>query len=297
MRWEELPELDYVYLRPSIAFYSYNLEIRSENGKSVEWKPSGAITLGSDVSLKGYPGFGFSYTFPGADEDLYGKTLRYDYRFNLQLRDRFYFQLDAQYYRGFYTDDSADPLKPGHPFRDASLRLTNFRLRNIYVFSPQKFSLLALRAQTQRQTKSGGSLLSGFSLGYGETSSSSGLVPSTLQSSFGEDAQLKKFWSLALLARIGYGYTWVMYPKFFWGAYLLVGLGPEQVHLNYFGSQSAKNRMKLGVGANFFTAMGYTGDKFTTSLSLDTQSNSFPGSSSSLGHTLYATNLNFGWRF
>ncbi|MEZ4815306.1 MAG: DUF4421 family protein [Bdellovibrionota bacterium] len=132
----------------------------------------------------------------------------------------------------------------------------------MYVLSPKKFSIEAIRSQTIRQIESGGSLLLGAYAGFAEAASPNGLIPVGLRSAFGEEASLKKVSMFSLTVKLDTGILGVPYNKFFLGAYGLLGLGAIQSHLNYGSARSERNRLEFAIDANLFTALGYTGDTF-----------------------------------
>lgn len=294
LRWESLRSPESVFVRPFVAYRSLGLALSNlGDDKSIEWKPNVSFSLGSDLYYRDFPALGFSYSLPSFNANTYGNTRAYDIRFEFDVRNRYYFQIDYQHYKGFFTRDA----KPGpNPFRDPSLEINNVSVRNIFVFSPHKFSLEALRTQSKRQIRSGGSALSGIYSGWAQATSPNGLIPTPVQAFFAEDATLYRASNLSLLVRGGYGYNWIFWDRFFLGGYGLLGLGATQTQLRYRAA-SKRTRINLAADVNFFAAAGYTGDRFSSSLSVDLESIALPTSNATMTQKLLGAFLNVGWRF
>ncbi len=295
-RWESLTGTDHIFARPFVGYRSLGLQLSDlGDDRTVEWRPNVSASLGTDFYYRDFPAVGFSYSLPSFNPGTYGKTRSYDVRAEFDILNRYYFQLDWQHYKGFFTRD-AGSFTPG-PFKDSSLEINNVSVRNIFVFSPDKFSLEALRTQSKRQIKSGGSILSGIYAGWAQASSPNGLIPLPVQPLFGKDGSLARVTNISLLLRGGYGYNWVFYRNFFLGGYGLLGIGGTQTQLKYNSSTPTKNKANLAVDINLYAALGYTGDKFSSSLNFDLESIALPTSNSTMTQKLMGASLNVGWRF
>ena len=259
-----------ISIKPYVEFPSYNIELKARNeqgaavGTSVKLAPHLSALSGVDLSTS-IIGLGYATKAVSSEEEIRmkGETDYDDYRLSLTFPSLF-FLLNYQSYQGFFIENSTtiDPTTGGSnpSILYPDLHLTNASVNATYTFSPESFSLKAAWDQTVRQSSSGGSWLAGVYVGDTRFKNNAPLVPSQIRSGFGVDQDLREGRFSSVIARGGYGHTFVLSQKWFFSLTGLLGFGP-QMGKTYDGIEDRKHNTTASL-ADFFVSTGFNGDTF-----------------------------------
>ena len=155
---------DQLLLKVMSVVKSNELMILNTNNKqSISLKPYGISSLGFGFNYK-WLGLGIAFGLPASaeEEELYGKTSRFDFQLNIYSK-KFVIDAFAQQYRGFYV---ANPNGLG-PWNETSfpkretMETFSLGVGGYYVFNHKKLSYKAAYVRNAVQKKSAGSFLLG----------------------------------------------------------------------------------------------------------------------------------------
>lgn len=288
-------------LKPYIEAPGYEVNIKSqESGRQLTWVPNSTGLIGVDLYIKDLIGFGLGLKTQLSKEDQVkrGSTEYRDWRLSLAY-PRVHLALNYQSYQGFYLRDTATvnpSWSDSEPYLLApALVSENASITATYIFSPERFSLVSVLDQTERQTKSGGSWLAGGSLARSSLANTEAIIPVAVQSDFGRDAQLEKAEFYSLMARGGYGYTVALFEDFFASATGLLGLG-YQIG-SFSTSTESKRKSEIVPRIDFLLGLGYNGPRFVAGGSLAFESTDYKTESIEIPSTLYDIKVYVGGRF
>ncbi len=206
-------------------------QIRVQNKKnlrrSLPYRPATPVDIGLKVDYS-WLGISLGLTHFNRDQDLYGKTRKFDLTLNIYGR---WLVTDLIYrrYKGFYTSisDSASGAHPIYP----GLTQTFFNLNMLYLFNSMKYSSKAAFTQNEIQLKSGGSPLFGFYLAYHNIFAPEIPIPDTLLNTF----QTAKRFNLSQISimgfQIGYAHTFVIRKNIKFGFLLNPVFGFQIFHM------------------------------------------------------------------
>ncbi|MCB0407839.1 MAG: DUF4421 family protein [Bdellovibrionales bacterium] len=282
--------------------FKFSIQPYDESNKNhIDYRPNLLATLGFMVSAFGYS---FSYLFQldqTADEQAKkGKTSYDDIRLSKFFGSRKQWRVSTYYtrYSGFYIENSHyidSTLGPSDPYIQRSdLKFLNGGLSLLHIFHPKEFSVAATTNFSDQQTESGGSWLLRLDFDYNSFRAASALVPVSVQSDFGADANISRgdFNTLSLLG--GYGYSFV-YNNFYLNPTVLIGKGIQQRKYTINGNEesSVHNSTKL----NLSGALGYNGETFFTGFMVSFDQLSFSTGSIKIGSSQEVVRLTVGRRF
>tara|TARA_Y100001958_G_C21234223_1_gene560348 strand:+ start:119 stop:1078 length:960 start_codon:yes stop_codon:yes gene_type:complete len=242
----------------------FNLTDRNESNP-IHFKPNLNNQFFVSATLEGLIGVSWGFKTPNNEGDQLkrGETTYSDWRFTFPFEQ---FRIDAYWvqYKGFYIENSAD-VDPswdstGPYVHDSNLQNRSAGIRFTWVHDPKSFSLVSAIDQTDLQKSSGGSWLYGMSVVEDFYTSESEIIPSAVQSRYGEDATLKSGKFQSLIVHGGYGYTLVPFDHWSITLAAQLGLGPQNVAIVGTGFNETQSRTARLVDA--FANVGYNGPTF-----------------------------------
>ncbi len=221
---------------------------------------SGGIELPASEELK--KKYGIS-KFRNININFQGRIIQW----GLFYRDYDGFYLNT--YKNYYPNWNQDSL--GYP-KTKGLRIIEAGLNLLFNFN-KKFSMNAAFAQGERQKKSAGSFLMGFSERYQRINSDTSFVPPT-QGEFYPNLDKFKYGNfLTTLISVGFGYQFVM-KKFHFTPVVMTGTGVQ--FQNYAQTHKSRFRINIPTYASARAQLGYNGDHFFTNIIYMTEFNTIP---------------------
>jgi len=249
-------------------FHSIELENPNIN-KKLKYEPNGntSIAVGFNYKWLGL-GFNFSPEFLNKDDEIHGKSKRFDTQLNIYTKS---FGIDAylQYYKGFYLknpNDFIDWQNDFYPLRP-DLESFSFGLSGYYFFNNKKFSYKAAFNRTQIQKRSAGSFILGTYFNANIVNSSGGFIPSELPDSLHVYYNIEAYVTNSVGISCGYTYTFVFLKNFFINASLVPGLGYRTATFQT-NDNDTKVKGTLTGSLNARIALGYEGKYLYTGLTL-----------------------------
>lgn len=185
--------------------------------QTVYYSPNDNLNLGVGFTYKWF-GLGLAFNFPfiNNDNDIYGKTNRFDAQTSFFTR-KFIIDFYLQVYRGFYISNPGDykagwTEADGYPIRP-DIASTSFAGSFTWIVNQEKFSAKSTFTQTQLQKRSAGSLLVGGFFNALGIVGDSAIVPRELHKSFNEDLLFNSVSVGGIGVSVGYSHTFVIWDK------------------------------------------------------------------------------------
>jgi hypothetical protein len=242
-------------------------------------------------------GIGFTPKFiPGNnDDDMQGKTKAFTFGFSINT-DHFMQDLQLGRVKGFYLYNSGDFITGWKPGKDPYIQLPDLVVAELsgttsYKFNP-KFSLKAIRSQSEIQLKSCGSFIPSLSYSYSEfdnKSSSASQQSSQFSSNYGA------------IVTAGYYYTKVLNSKFYLSGGISPGIGFNHTNIitRYTDQHVYSSYSNLVFHAQEKVAMGYNSRKLFagTEISMTQIQLNVPKTSVQVQATRVYFQLFVGYRF
>ena len=232
----------------------------------VDYRPNENYNVGVGVGHKWLNlDLALSLPFINDDDELFGKTKRFDIQANMYL-NRFTIDLNYQPYKGYYGFnpqhyiDDFDRRNPVYPIRP-DISTFNTAVNVLYNFKPEKFSYRAAFTYNERQVKSAGSWLVGSFLSYFEMNADSTIVPFQERDEFNPEADFRGAKYVNTGVSGGYGHTFVIKKKWFISMTLVMGLGPSFITFPERNGTPSNKEVKFAIRAVARAALGYNGEK------------------------------------
>ena len=148
-------------LSDQLSIYTFGIQKRyginfiHNNGKILELSPNGRTNFGFGFNYK-WMGIGLAFNVPGSknDDDIYGKTSRFDFQLNVFTRS-FAVDFSTQYYKGYYVVNPGlltELEQPEFPQLN-DLETASFNLSGDYFINHKKFSYRAAFVRNEIQKK------------------------------------------------------------------------------------------------------------------------------------------------
>ncbi len=242
----------------NIAGKVNSIDIQSMTSeKQLQLVPNGNTSIGLGVDYKWIGvGVSFSPAFMNKDDEIYGKTERFDMQVNY-YRNSFGIDAYVKYYKGFYLenpDDFIDWPNPEFPLLQG-METYAAGISGYYVFNNKKFSYKAAFPRTMWQKKSAGSFILGAYFSRNVCIAPDGVMPPELPDSLAESFDIDGFSNTIAGIAFGYTYTWVIKKRFFTNISVVPGLGYarpeistsfEDKKFSPIASASITSRVSLG---------------------------------------------------
>lgn len=177
----------------------------------------------------------------------------------------FYLNNYQNYYPGWNQDSLGYPKNKGLRIREAGL--------NPGLNFSKKFSMNAAFSQSERQKKSAGSFLMGFSERYQRLDADTSFVPPTQNEYYPNPDKLKYGNFLTTIISAGVGYQFVL-KHFHFTPILMAGSGLQ--FQQYAQTKRKHFRINIPTYASAKAQLGYNGDHFFTNIVYITESNTLP---------------------
>ncbi len=288
-----------LHVKSGLGFPGYDLQFKSKEN-TLQFNPNLRALLYVSASFEGLFGasYGFRMSQNQKDKEQMGDSSYQDYRFNFAFR-QLLLNVSWSKMAGFYVKDTKaiDPSwTSGSPFYQANNLSATTAVANLtWVFSPEQFSLEAAIDQTKRQATSGGSWLLGAALGQTTFRDDKPIIPASIQSSYGDQAQLESGRFNSLVVKAGYGYALIVQSKFFLSGALQVGFGPQWSNLTVSGDQIFRRQNAAKLDA--LISLGYNGDDNYAGLSFLGDNFTYPTGAMEISSLLHFSSVFFGMRF
>jgi hypothetical protein len=177
----------------------------------------------------------------------------------------FYLNNFQHYYPGWNKDSAGYPKAPG-------LRIVETGLNMSFTFN-KKFSMNAAYSQGERQKKSAGSFMMGFSERYQWLHADTSFVPPGQGSYYPNLDKLQYGNFLTTIFYSGYGYQIVM-KKFHCTPHVMAGTGIQ--FQSYRQTDEKHFRLNIPTYATAGIQLGYNGDHFFANTMYQTEFNTIP---------------------
>jgi hypothetical protein len=273
---------------------SYSLSLKDDQtGRQLRYVPNVGGVVRPEITYQDWLSLSWTFNSPLSEDEkvLRGHSDFTDIRLGLILNQ---FVLDAHYsqFHGFYLENTQEYfpsavdslLRPDLYVRSMGVNFT-------WVWSPENFSVPALRSQNERQESWGGSWLLGGSLTEHNFRNDSSLVPLILASEFSFLATLRGARYRTLAVKGGYGYS--MGGRWFLGGALQVGPGLSLQDLKLDGPEGPANQTRLSLQTEVLIGGGFNGDFIFVTLSAMTRQEVFSLGDSRSGLTTELLTGNF----
>lgn len=270
--------------------------------QTVEYKPNENFNVGFGV---GYKWFGLDLAFnildANKDNEIFGKTSRFDVQTNLYLR-KLVVDFNLQSYKGYYGSNPQDykvgfnAQNPVYPIRP-DMKSLNISLSGLYIFKHDKFSFRSAFTYNERQIKGTGSFLAGAYFGSFRMDADSTIVPSELRSSFNPEVDFRGTAYTVFGLNGGYAHNFVIGKRVFFSAMFALGLGPEITNKPALNGQPSSIKTKVTGRLALRTALGYNSERFFIGISTVGEALGGDDSESVLERSVTNTKLFIGKRF
>jgi hypothetical protein len=180
--------------------------LNNNNNQVVKLKPYGISSLGVGFNYK-WLGLGLAVGLPAtaAEEEIYGKTDRFDFQLNIYSK-KFVVDAFAQQYTGFHIEnpkDLTDWNETYFPKRE-TMQTFSMGVGGYYVFNHKKLSYKAAYVRNAVQKKSAGSFLLGGFYNIDNAGFENGDTSTFIPSDFPNEVQDKSFFiNVSLIPGIG----------------------------------------------------------------------------------------------
>lgn len=260
---------------------SNDLEIVNKNNEqSISLKPYGISSLGFGFNYK-WLGLSIAFGLPATpeEEEIYGKTKRFDFQLNIYSK-KFVIDVFSQQYSGYHVANPTELIPNWNdsifPKRE-SMETISMGIGGYYVFNYKKLSYKAAYVRNAVQKKSAGSFLLGgfYNLDYGgfPRGDTSSFVPDYFPKEVQDSLPIDAYMSRSVGVSFGYTYTFVFFKRFFINLSLLPGVGSKSLTV-YKSGEEIKETSPAG-RFNARVALGYENKHFLIGLTSNTVTGTF----------------------
>ncbi len=229
---------------------------------------------------------------------LYGDSKIQDWQFRFYGKyatyDFFY-----QDYSGYYIEKSSE-IQPSLTSSDPRIQrpdITNrhYGIQAIFVFQPDNYSVGSSFEHSYRQKESGGSLLGTVGLNQHQITADSALIPTEVQSRWGDFSQFQRGRFNTARLGIGYGYNFVVMQSFYLAALLALNYGLQEQSFDL--GPSSIHRWVSNIGSNAKIGIGYNGPKNFGGFQILGDLNEIPLANAKVGMSTLSITAFWGTRF
>lgn len=283
---------DKFFIWPLFKKRSLSYDIRNGDSDKIKYRPNNSFSLGLGVYLFEIAAE-ISFTLPinEMNQSTYGSTDARDIHANF-IGNNWGVDVFRQRYNGFYfTDPSGSST---NIIKRPDIELTNTGVNGIYAFNKKEFSLKSAYNYSERQLKSGGSIIITGNLNTFRLSADSAIVTKNSNStSSNSDLILMRYTTLSIAG--GYTYT-LVYRSFFLNGAL--SLGPAHNWILY-SRPGGKEYYDVAVNtySDIRVSIGYNSDRIFGGMSLVTQSRYIRFDDIRFANTNTFVKLMVGYRF
>ncbi len=262
---EYLPKKFLFRVKYSLPGVVLDVMPRTGSGKTIDYRPFIPGVVGAGIKIKGvYIAYAQKIPASGLQDRRFGKTEFRDINITFQKRIAG-FQFFYQDYKGFYI---LQPEKFDSTYNDhltypkiPSLRTYTIGMNINWVFT-KSFSLNAAFAQSERQKKSAGSFMLGFSERYNRLEMDTSIVPYSQRLNYPTLNKYSFGSYFSSIINLGFGYSMVG-GKFSFTPVLLVGTG---VQIQNYNAPQNRWAINMPLYGSLKAAFGFNGDNFFTNI-------------------------------
>lgn len=284
---------DKFFIWPLFKKRSLSYDIRNGDSDKIKYKPNNSFSLGLGVYLFEIAAE-ISFTLPINEKNrsTYGSTDSRDIHANF-IGNNWGVDVFRQRYNGFYfTDPSGSSTS--NIIKRPDIELTNTGVNGIYAFNKEKFSLKSAYNYSERQLKSGGSIIVTGNLNTFRLSADSVILTKTSSSpNKGSDLLLMRYTTISVAG--GYTYT-LVYRSFFLNGALSVGPAHNWILYSRPGGKEYYD-VAVNTYSDIRVAIGYNSDRIFGGMSLVTQSRYIRFDDIRFANTNTFVKLMIGYRF
>lgn len=218
---------------------------------SVMYNPNESTNLGVGVNYKWFGlGVAFNLHFMNDDDDIYGKTDRFDFQVNVFTR-KYVVDSYLQYYKGYYIQNPEDIYNKwtaGMPYpQRPDIFTSTLGVSFMWVFNHKKYSSRAAFIQTELQKKSAGSFIGGAYISLFNTQGDSSYVPSVLEDQFSDRLKITGATVSNLGISFGYAHTFVIWKKLYLSLALVPGISVQSYSINREGNEAPEENSNIAL--------------------------------------------------
>lgn len=287
-----------MHVKLGVDIPGYDVQFDGQD-QLVKYTPNANSLFSVGVALQEYIGLTWGFRNPQSSEDKVkkGNTDYEDWRLNFAFK-QFHVKLFFSRYQGFYIEDSkaADPTwDASKPYVQSPDLISQHMGANFtWILRPEKFSLVAVYDQTQRQEVSGGSWLVGAALAETLFKDQDEILPAVAQGSFGNQQNITEGKFQAITAKAGYGYTGVLEKKYFASAALMAGFGRQYMKIK--GTDFSDSRWAQASKVDLLLSIGYNGDDYYSGLFVSADGTKYNTGEMDIEAGAWMARLYFGFR-
>jgi len=245
----------------ALAIRPVEKDLSKSEGKIIRYSPNTMENLNVALSWNGLGiSLGRELRFTEADTDRFGKTEYKNYQLYYHSRN-FGIDLFWQEYSGFYLLlPQRFGYEPGEPeTRRSDLSIRTVGMNAFYSFS-DNFSFSAAFDQSERQIKSGGSVMLMLSMTRFSADSSYSLIPPSQEIYFGKEAGYRGGDYSSAGISPGYGYTLIFCDNWFITAAAFLGGG--WMHKDYLTNEGIVKKNEPFGRFNARASIGHNSDDY-----------------------------------
>lgn len=216
---------------------------------------------------------------------------RFDFNFSCALfnADVSYYKTDGTYIRQFTGYNLNRLVKIDFP----GVKMTNFNASIYYFFNNKKYSQGAAYNFSKIQKRSAGSWIAGFSYNNLDLAMDFGTLPENLQALYKFESEQLKFHYYSYCLIGGYGYNWVLHPKWLFNVTALPSIGV--IHCYEDASDGSGKQLSLNIHGR--ASLTYNHRNFFLSLIGKISGNWYTSKNLSLFNAIEYFSANVGFRF
>jgi Domain of unknown function (DUF4421) len=284
---------DQFFIWPLFKKRSLSFDIRNGDNEKIKYKPNSPFSLGVGVYLFEVTAeISFALPINEKNQSAYGSTDAREFHANF-IGHNWGVDIFRQKYSGFYFNDPSDPSS-GNVIKRPDIDLTNTGINGIYAFNKKKFSLRSAYNYSERQIKSGGSIILTGNLNSFRLSADSVILTKKYnQLNNDSDLLLMRYTTISVAG--GYTYT-LVYGSFFLNGALSVGPAHNWILYSQPGGEENYD-IAVNTYSDIRVSIGYNSDRIFGGMSLVTQSRYIRFDDIRFANTNTFVKLMIGYRF
>jgi len=283
--------------------YVQVLFANKKTNEKIGFSPNNRFNVGFGFTYK-WLGLGIAFNLPfiNNDNDLKGKTSRFDAQMNMFMQ-KFVFDLYFSHYKGFYVTTPTvldTSWVEGMPYPQyPALQSTNLGFSTYYILNNKKFSYKAAYALNQIQRKSAGSWIFGFVFNINGVRNDTTLIPETIWDADSARFKVKAITDVSIGPLAGYAYNFVIKKHFLFNISLVPGILIEASEYNYYKNSILKtaSSSSFGIGVNYRMGLVYNKGNVFFGLNFNNFATSYTIRGMTKNSSTGNYRLFFGYRF
>lgn len=216
---------------------------------------------------------------------------RFDFNFTCALfnAELYYYKTDGTFIRQFTDYNLNRLIKEEFP----GVSMTNFGAGAYYFFNNKKYAQGAAYNFSKIQKKSAGSWILGFTYHNLDIAMDFGTLPENLKPLYKFEEEKLKFHYYSYCLQFGYGYNWVMHPKWLFNITAMPSIGV--IHCYEDASDGSGKQFALNIHGR--SSLTYNHKSFFTSIIAKITGDWYTSKNLSLFNAIEYFSINVGVRF